>query len=304
MVDIYKINLGKAAVPEVVSMERKSIPEWVDRDSAVALISGSHSILIDKNSGRVTSISATGNAIQVNGPELQMLPLTTGPCDTEHSLDIKPLNNTCANWKGRVTDRGTDKNGPWVKVDGTYDEAGITLTYRMDSIGSILIDYQFVSKIDIDPRQIGLVFSLPGDYQILSWDRNAQWSVYPEDHIGRPSGWAKPFPDGKQNQFRFGVRPEWSWSTDQTPMGSNDFRATRERIKWAELLNESSQGIRISSNGEHAVRAWVADTRIQLLVASFFTGGGDMFFASHHQKERKPLKKGDTFRGSLSMTVL
>ena len=238
----------------------------------------------------------------MDGPVLQMLPLTTGPCDTEHSLDIQPLNNTCTHWKGRITGTGTDKSGPWVKVEGSYDEADITLTYRMDSVGSVSIDYELISKIDIDPRQIGLVFGVPREFELLSWDRIAQWSVYPDDHIGRPSGWAKPFTDGKSNLFKFGVKPEWPWSADQTPMGSNDFRATREKIKWAELSNDSSQGIRIESDGTHAVRAWVGNEKINLLVASFFTGGGDLFFASHHQKERKPLKKGDPFTGSVTLS--
>ena len=303
IVDLYKITIGKPSEKSLFIQRTKQAPELVVQGSRLMLKSGTHEMVIDAKSGMVASFSASGNEIPVDGPFLQMLPLTTGPCSTEHSLDILPLNNTCSNWNGRVTGSGTDKTGPWIKVEGTYDEGGITLTYRLDSLGMIKVDYQLTSKAGIDPRQIGLVFGLPREYELLSWDRIAQWSVYPDDHIGRPNGWVKPFAEGKRNLFQFGVKPEWPWSADQTSMGSNDFRATREKIKWAELSNASNQGIRVESNGDHAIRSWVEEGKVHLLIASFFTGGGDLFFASHHQKERKPLKKGDLFNGSIAFFV-
>ncbi len=301
MVDAYMVNIGSQVLVPLPGLQEINTPRLAVRDNLVVMRSGTHEISLDANTGKIVQLAANGLNIPVDGPTLQMLPLTTGPCDTEHSLDIKPLNNTCANWKGKVISSGTDKTGPWIKVEGSYDEADITLNYRIDSLGRISIDYQFVSKIDIDPRQVGLVLGIPREFELLSWNRKAQWTVYPEDHIGRPAGWSKPFPNEKDRAFRFGIKPEWPWSADQTPMGSNDFRSTRERIKWAELSNESSQGIHIESDGSHAVRAWVAGDNIDFLVASFFTGGGDLFFASHHQKERKPLKRGDTFKGSVNL---
>jgi len=302
VVDQYRITIGNSQASLLQPKRDKSSPELVIQGQQVMLKSGSHEVVIEALTGQMVSLTIAGNMIPVDGPSLQMLPLTTGPCNTEHSLDIKPLNNICTQWKGRISGTGTDKTGPWIKVEGAYNEADIILTYRMDSVGLVHIEYQLITKTDIDPRQIGLVFGIPMDYQLLSWDRIAQWTVYPEDHIGRPSGWAKPFPAGAGNLFKFGVKPEWTWSSDQTPMGSNDFRATREKIKWAELANGDSRGIRIESDGNHAVRAWVGSDKINFLVASFFTGGGDMFFASHHRRERKPLKKGDSFNGSVVLS--
>lgn len=297
IIDLYKVDLGKVPSSVTSVPEENHIPEMVIQGNRVMMSSGNREMVVDAQTGQMVELTAAGISIPVEGPHLQILPLTTGPCNTEHSLDIQPLNSTCYNWKGRVAGTGKDQSGPWIKVEGSYDEADILLTYRMDSLGKISIDYQFTSKIDVDPRQIGLVFSFPREFELFSWDRIAQWSVYPDDHIGRPTGWAKPFPNGNISHVKFGIKPEWPWSADQTSMGSNDFRATRERINWAELSNESSQGIRIESDGNQAVRAWVAKDKIQLLVASFYTGGGDMFFASHHLKERKPMKKGDSFKG-------
>jgi len=302
IVDQYKIKLG-TSLSEKIQMPRvNGNPELVIQGNQVMLKCGKSELAISASNGKIVSLSFSNNEIPVDGPELQMLPLTTGPCNTEHGLDIEPLNNLCTHWQGRITGTGKDVSGAWIKVDGTYDEADLSLTYHMDSFGVVHIDYRLISKIDINPRQLGLVFALPREYEILSWNRIAQWSVYPDDHIGRPSGWARPFPDGQFNPVVFGADPRQSWSFDQTPLGSNDFRSTRERILWAELSSSGNQGIRIESDGSNAIRAWINQDKVCLLVASFATGGGDLFFASHHQEERRPLKKGDPFNGSVNLT--
>ena len=37
-------------------------------------------------------------------------------------------------------------------------------------------------------HEIGLAFSVPNDCDLLRWQRNGEWSVYPADHIGRNLG--------------------------------------------------------------------------------------------------------------------
>ena len=49
--------------------------------------------------------------------------------------------------------------------------------------------YEFTYKgPDLWVREIGLDFELPLTFDKLSWDRNAEYSYYPDDHIGRPRG--------------------------------------------------------------------------------------------------------------------
>lgn len=56
---------------------------------------------------------------------------------------------------------------------------------RFSGNGGVRIDYDFKLNAELAPRQTGLVFSLPREFETLTWRRKAQWSVYPADHIGR-----------------------------------------------------------------------------------------------------------------------
>jgi hypothetical protein len=69
------------------------------------------------------------------------------------------------------------------------------------------------------------------------------------------------------------------------------------------LSSPENHGLVVTSNATDAVRCWVGEDRLHMLVAGFHTGGGDMFFASHHAKERKPLKKGDKFAGRITLMI-
>jgi beta-galactosidase len=303
LVDSYRITVGEPAQPFLLPAPAIT-PQLVNESGGLALVSGKRKWLVDRQSGRITGVSANGSTLAVEGPDLQMLSLTTGPCQTEHSLNIEPLNDLCHDGRLKVAGLGTDEKGPWIRVEGSYDEADISLTYRMDSIGELHLDYRLTCKEDINPRQIGLVFSIDSTCNTLSWDRKGQWTVYPHDHIGRTSGWSKPFPSGKYRPQPFATEPENPWSLDQTSMGTNDFRATRENVRWAELTDITGRGIRIVESGPTAVRTWVDDNQIRFLVASFFTGGGDLFFSAHHEKERRPLRIGERFTGSVVLTGL
>ncbi len=86
-------------------------------------------------------------------------------------------------------------------------------------------------------------------------------------------------------------------------MGINDFRATRDKLIWAQLENDTNHGIKLVSDGKGAIRPFVNQDKIQFLAAGFSTAGGDLFFSSHLKNERLPLKSGDKFKSSLILKV-
>ena len=87
-------------------------------------------------------------------------------------------------------------------------------------------------------------------------------------------------------------------------MGSNDFRATRDRLIEASLTDVNGDGIRMHSDGTGAFRAFVHGTKIHFLGASFSTAGGDLFFSSHLADERQPIKKAEVRKGRLVIEIL
>ena len=102
-----------------------------------------------------------------------------------------------------MTAHATD-SGAEVRVEGEYAEAKGFYEITFATTGMISMRYRFTvtNKGRCDPRQIGLVFTLPGDCQTLSWRRKAYWTGYPDDHIGRPRGSAAAFV--KSASFRLG----------------------------------------------------------------------------------------------------
>ena len=95
-------------------------------------------------------------------------------------------NQAVLEWKGRY---GND-------FDGGFE-------IRMDDAGDAEFRYEFAYKgPDLWAREIGLEFELPLDFDKLSWDRNAEYSYYPDDHIGRPQGEAVAHPAVPQSRSR------------------------------------------------------------------------------------------------------
>jgi beta-galactosidase len=303
VVDEYLIPVGQQQ-HQTVGENQNSEQITTNKTSDEIMVKGkTFTWIFDAQKGIIKRSEKNGQQILKEGTTLMMLPLSTGPCLTEHSLTIQPLNNTCSNWKMEgLTTEETD-SAIIVKANGSYDEASGTIIYTIDNKGNMRISYEFKSAIDINPRQWGLVFTAPREVERLRWNRKGQWNIYPENHIGRTKGEAIPFPIIESRSLKFGAEPKWDWRSDSNELGSNDFRSSKDNIYEASLESEAGCGVRINGEGKQTFRAFVNGETIQFLVAGFSTGGGDSFFSSHLEKYRKPLKKGDTFSGTVRLQL-
>lgn len=88
------------------------------------------------------------------------------------------------------------------------------LSYTMDvePNGTTDVKYQLDwTSAKADAWEFGLNFDLPATYDHLGWYRNAQWTIYPPDHIGAVTGRV----DGKDVSFRSSKRNTvWATMTD------------------------------------------------------------------------------------------
>ncbi len=80
---------------------------------------------------------------------------------------------------------------------------------------------------------------LPNSASPISWRRKALWSVYPENHIGRPEGTAR--------------------------LGTDDGRAEKENIYEA-TVNVNGAGVTALSDGRDAVRVYADANPGRLMV--------------------------------------
>jgi beta-galactosidase len=260
--------------------------------------------IFDKNSGKLAMAVYKGDTIINGGAELMILPLHSEECKTDHSLNISFINSTCKEWILKSVSSRTSNDTIIIRVDGSYKEAEINLNYCFLKGGILITEYSFTSKEAVDPRQIGLVFSVPATNEKLSWYRKGFWSSYPDWHIGRINGEALPFPPNVFYINKLGVEPSDEWRFDANSLGTNDFRSTKDNIYWAALTRPVGSGILAVSDGKQSFRSFVNGDRVNFLVADYSNGGGEMFFASHLEFERKPLKPGDKFEGKVTLKII
>jgi beta-galactosidase len=301
LVDEYNISIGENKTPvnpyKCIDFDKFSLKKGKRQ---IVVSNENFKWIFNAESGMIEKAVIGENEVLTGGCTLMLLPLTTGPCKTEHSLEVSVLNDLCTMWKADSVDAKESEEGIVVHVKGSYQEAEGSVIYLFKANGEIVIDYQFKAKIEIDPRQIGLVYTCNRVYETLNWERKGQWTAYPENHIGRTKGEAKLFEEGKY-EFKFGKQPEWDWRFDSNFLGTNDFRSTKDYIYWASLTSNTGNGLVVLSDGDDSFRAFADKSNISFMVAGFVTGGSDMFYAAHLKNERKKLNVGDEFKGSFKM---
>jgi beta-galactosidase len=306
LIDESSVQVGHAK-PDIFPFDSPAVGTAVkmtDDGAIIRIMEDDIAWVFDKSEGKLAAVISGTDTIMNGGAELMILPLRSEECKTEHSLNIPVLNNTCSQWKPESVVSARSGDTVRIEVKGSYKEAGAVVDYCFARGGMLLVKYSFISSGDVNPRQVGLVFSVPRSSQTLLWYRKGYWSSYPGWHIGRVSGKAVPFPENVYCLKKVGLQPEGEWRFDANALGCNDFRSTKADIYWAALTNTAGKGIAVISGGKQAFRSWVNGNSVNFLVADYSNGGAEIFFASHLESERRQLKKGDKFEGAVTLKIV
>ena len=123
-------------------------------------------------------------------------------------------------------------------------------------------DNQFTYHLDwtgkkSDIQELGWVFTMPRAFDHFSWKRQALWSAYPDDHIGRPQGTA--LPDSAKIHILDWSRPD-----------AFDFNSTKYNCDWASLTDARRRGLRIefAPGQRHQCRGGFADNGAYTLIVN------------------------------------
>jgi hypothetical protein len=172
--------------------------------------------------------------------------------------------------------------------DRFADFAGRT-QWRLDRAGMGIVSYDYAySGPPREIRELGVKLLMDSSCQRLSWERRGLWGIYPEDHIGRPSGEALAYRPSAATA-ETGPRPDWPWLLDENDLGANDFRSTRFGIYRAGLTSTSGAGICALADADVSVRACL-------------TPRGTMF---HLFENKRPLTlgTGDKIQGAFHIRL-
>jgi len=303
LIDSYKIAIGEdSPQPPPFQTPGPSAIRLVRANDSYTVQAKNISWTLDRKNGTFLKVEVDGQSVLIGGPVFLLLGQSSGPCLPNYSLDIKPLNDVCSGWAAENVDVKESPESIAFMVKGAYKEASGWYRIKINANGNVDFDYEFSSLGKLNPRQYGLVFYLPKDFQTLSWFRRGRWSVYPENHIGRPEGTARAVIPGAL--FKYRSAPSHGWKDDMNELGSADFRSTKANLFWSALTSEKGYGILLLSDGRHASRAFLENQRTGFLAADFNTGGGDMFYAGHHQADDRPIDAGGKIKGAFRLKLI
>jgi hypothetical protein len=156
--------------------------------------------------------------------------------------------------------------GAYMDLTGGGSVLRTEFEIRIDGAGLITTEY-LIHGQPKEMSEVGIAYTLSSAIDRLTWDRQALWSAYPPDHIGRPQGRAMRDPSGSAETYRRDPKRPWCEDTkdfflygpnDPGGRGSHDFRSLKENIWYAScILAGTELRLRAESEGAAAVRAEV-----------------------------------------------
>ena len=233
-------------------------PGNLDSSSLLRLLARNTELAFDRTSGGLMR-GVSGHAlVLLAGPALHVM--------KSYAL----LENYPGGWHLTTTSNYTISGRAFLEWNGNYGNdftGGFAIS--MDDAGNTEISYRFRhANGELTAREIGLTFELPLTCDTLNWQRNAEWSCYPDDAIGRPRGTATAHPNVPQT-VPPGKRP---FAQDDHAWGCNDFRSAKRNIYWASLTDRQGAGLKIVSDGSQHVRATVGPRAITVNVLDYYGG--------------------------------
>ncbi|MBI5705410.1 MAG: discoidin domain-containing protein [Armatimonadetes bacterium] len=277
-----------------------SIFESGDLGGNTVTLSGERfEIAFSRDVGLLRRCTLNGSPFLTELPLLHLLP-------TGAPLKPMPAQET---WKFKGIAVTKNERNVKVHVAGSYDAFEGSYDYLITPEGEITCQSEFTYQgEDRWFREIGQRFSVRLQDTMIRWKRDAEWDIYPSNHIGRATGDASSlsqsiYPMDK----REGRDPEVGAGgmSAHNAYGLVDFRSTKRHIRWAKVWSFDMGGAEILSDGSQHLRAMVETDRISVHVNDFYggTGAGLWEWELNYGKGRL-LKKGDKVHSTLKLRLV
>ncbi len=242
----------------------------------------------ERKSGELMWGLAAGSQVLLKGPRLHVL------------KSEAPGGEDPSGWKFS----GETHGDGFVRWNGSFgDEWTGGYEIRLDRDGHAEFGYEFTYRgPDLWVRELGLKFDLPLAFERLEWDRRAEYTDYPDDHIGRPRGTALAHPAVEQ-LVPPGTR---AFGLDDHAWGSNDFRSAKRNI-YSAALSGTWGTVRVVSDGSQTVRCSLTPHEVSLKVLDFYGGSGgpkEWSVLGFHYGAGRLIKFGETVKGKVRLKLL
>lgn len=292
IIDAFRLPVG--SIPPTVKPEHVLAPPEIREERTnlggylTRVVGDWFELAFAHSNGRLCRGTAGGRQAVIEWPVLHVLPNTDafGPLPDPRTWQLKSI------------DFSQEHEAVAVSIQGAYHQFDGGFVIRIDGSGLVRTDYKFTySGPEIGAREVGLRMTLPAWCNTIEWTRNAEWSVYPEDHIGRPAGRTNAFPVTQRT-----VPPKCSWSQDYDPLGCNDFRSAKRGITMSGLFDSAGAGVLVESDGAQTSRACVGRSGVDFHVLDYYGGTRSSMIPvvwEPNYGSGRALKAGDILEGTV-----
>ncbi len=148
-----------------------------------------------------------------------------------------------------------------IKAEGHYDSIAAKFQIQADEKGIIDFEYEIINGPEgKNIQEAGLKFLVGDSFQKLGWERNAYFTAFPENHLGRPAGEIelsfKPelhYREKPEHEWEFDTKGFYYFGLKEELPYNNLVRALKENI-FSFTLSTGSANFEVISNGKQACR--------------------------------------------------
>ncbi len=273
LIDKYELTICSVGPIKSFKDVQGPAPVINETEKSIILSGKNFNIVFSKETGLITSGTFKGNNLIKSGPYLNLYGMyyqssdfskdRNGEFEVKYSeWQLDSISAETHDKEAVVYIRGRYPGGIHKDIWGFefgFDPITVDFEVRVDGTGLITTNYIIQNPPKHCLNEVGVFYVLTDNIDRLTWDRDALYSVYPKDHIGRPKGVAYRFRGYGKDSYR--VKPEWGWAYDESDFVfygggdkgghcTNDFRSSRENIWFASaVMAQSESRVRAESDG-------------------------------------------------------
>ncbi|MCY1719378.1 hypothetical protein OU798_03440 [Prolixibacteraceae bacterium Z1-6] len=254
LVDEYNLQLGEKKVElPVCSKGKLNVNET---DSVVFIAGERFKLKLNKNTGLIEDLKVNNELLLKSGPYINL----KFPGEKNQGTNFR-IDDYAKNWKQSSFKFEVNDGIATLHTTGTYDKISAGFTVQIDENGLLDIRYKISdAPTDIYIQEVGIKFYTGESFNKMDWDRNAYFTVYPENDLGAAKGEVLLSEKTKMN---YREKPEHNWAFDPTsfyyfgqeekPSYTNIVRSLKENIySWS--LSVSNSTVKVFSDGSQACR--------------------------------------------------
>ena len=261
VVDIYEVGRSHLNASKHISLywPPEGAFEVDDADDLITIVLGSKTFSF--TDGLLSSATIGDREVLAGEPELVVRPTQFLNFQGNQKLTLV---NQAIGWAADEVRVERGDSSVSVIANGKYTHANGRFVTRIDSTGEVIVSYDFewTGDLSFNCFAWGYALQVAAPLNTLAWERDAQWSHYPPDHIGRRAGEARASGDPQYDAAKSAYTGEgpksWPWSQDTVDGVTHDFRSTKLNYLSGGLFDAQRNGVSLIGDGTshlHAIPA-------------------------------------------------